>query len=454
MKEDKQQPESSSTSSSPTTTTPIPVDRQWIAKLLQKYPNPNSIFPHKALVVAPMVDQSDLPFRLLARKYGSTLCFTPMIHSRLLVTSKAYQKKFLGTWPMADRPLIAQLCGSDPEMVLQAAKLLEPHVDGIDINCGCPQGIAKRGNYGAFLLEQEETLLTLVRYLVQHLQVPLSVKVRLLPDPNHNLVVHQSNRNDRNGDNDDDDDDDVNDGDDRWDIPKRSLELYTKLVDAGVHLLTIHGRTRHQKAHSIGHSDWETIRKAVDLLGHRIPIFANGSIETHLDVEECLRITNADGVMSSESILEYPPLFYSVPQYPIRTIGRIQLAKEYMALAKQYPPHLGGQGSDLKCVRIHVHRFLHADLQVDTQLRQVLVDAEDVDVLEQAIDAAQLYHDNHNIQVEEERLSWYRRHRIEQQQSKSLTAAEEAKGMETKEEEEEEEGCCGLFDVDSADADY
>ena len=114
----------------------IPVDRDWITKLLQKHPNPNSRRHDKALVVAPMVDQSDLPFRLLCRQYGSNLCFTPMVHARMLLQSDRYREKFLGTWLQQDRPLIAQMCGSDPDIVLEAAKLIEPYVDGIDINCG------------------------------------------------------------------------------------------------------------------------------------------------------------------------------------------------------------------------------------------------------------------------------------------------------------------------------
>ena len=96
-------------------------------------------------------------------------------------------------------------------------------------------------------------------------------------------------------------------------IPQASLDLYGKLIDAGIHLLTIHGRTRFQKGLLIEPSDWNTIRRAVDLYGHRIPIFANGSIESFHDVQECLRITKADGVMSSEAVLEYPPLFYKDP---------------------------------------------------------------------------------------------------------------------------------------------
>jgi tRNA-dihydrouridine synthase 1 len=420
----------------------LPVDRDWIKKLLQKYPNTNTRNPTKALVVAPMVDQSDLPFRLLCRRYGSNLCFTPMIHARLAVTSKMYQSKFIGTWlDPEDRPLIAQLCGSDPDIMLQAAQLVEPYVDGIDINCGCPQGIAKRGNYGAFLLEQESTLLPLVEHLSRHLNVPLSVKVRLLPAPD--LPPHS------NGDGGDDD---------GFDIPTASLELYGKLVKAGAHLLTIHGRTRKQKQDMTGQSDWETIRKAVELYGDQIPIFANGSIYDYHDVEECLKQTGVDGVMSSESLLEYPAIFYKEPQeadlmteeeheerqmqqqeqqlqmtkeeYQLRrptsrrTIGRLQLAMEYMELAKQYPPEEGGQGSGLKCIRGHIHKILHKDLQDDFELRQKVVTAKTRDELEECLQNCQDKHQRDGHQVETEQLSWYIRHRpAEKEKERQRSAA-------------------------------
>ena len=367
---------------------PIPIDRNWIQKLLKKYPNPNSRRQDgKALVVAPMVDQSDKPFRLLCRRYGSNLCFTPMIHSRLILESKSYQSKFMST--DFDRPIIAQLCGSDPETVLKAAQLLEPYVDGIDINCGCPQGIARRGDYGAFLLDQEEKLLTLVRHLIKHLRVPLSLKVRLLARPSDDPIDIQN-----------------------FDTPQQSLRLYEKLVDAGIHLLTIHGRTRKQKGPDTGLADWVTIRKAVEKFGSQIPIFANGSIQTYDDVEKCLQVTNADGIMSSESILEYPPLFYKIPQEVPgnRTIGRVQVAEEYMELAKKFPPNKGGQGSGVKCMRVHIHRFLHADLQADVELRTMLCQTMNLHALEVALQNCKQYHEHHNHDVAKEELSWYTRH--------------------------------------------
>ena len=111
---------------------PLPVDRQWIRKLLRKHGRPDE---EPAIVVAPMVDQSDLPFRLLCRDYGVNLCFTPMVHAKLFMNNMAYRRKFtLKDTPARDRPLIAQICGSDIDLVVPCAKILEPYCDGIDLN--------------------------------------------------------------------------------------------------------------------------------------------------------------------------------------------------------------------------------------------------------------------------------------------------------------------------------
>lgn len=352
--------------------TALPVNRDWVKKLILEHSNhPND---GKALVVAPMVDQSDYPFRLLCRKYGSNLAFTPMIHSKLLVNSVEYRAKFMPTAQHAnDRPLIAQMCGHDPDILEKAAKMLLPYVDGIDLNCGCPQGIAKRGFYGAFLLENEEVLLNCVKRLVKTINKPVSVKVRLLPGE-----------------------------------PQKSIDLFRKLVDSGIHLLTVHARTRHQNKQATGAADWDRIREVVDLFGHRLPIFANGSIADMLDVQRCFEHTGVDGVMSSEAILEYPALFLTPP---VR-IGRIQLAKEYLQLAKQHPPEKGGQGSGIKCLRAHVHRFVHEDLEDNIPLRQQVATAETWQVLWDAVTHIEALQAAAGHKAEEEALSWYMRHRI------------------------------------------
>jgi len=131
------------------TATTFPKD--WLLTLVKKYSAQNTqntpldLHNEKILAVAPMVDQSDLPFRLLCRKYGANVAFTPMIHCKMFCTREIYRRQFFnlvdGT-PASDRPLIAQLCGSDAEYVIQTALLLQQHVDGIDLNCGCPQGVS------------------------------------------------------------------------------------------------------------------------------------------------------------------------------------------------------------------------------------------------------------------------------------------------------------------------
>lgn len=86
-------------------------------------------------VVAPMVHQSELAFRMLTRKYDSQLCFTPMIHSRLFVESEKYRESNFHTCP-EDRPLFVQFCGDNEHTLLKAAKYVEDKCDAVDLNLG------------------------------------------------------------------------------------------------------------------------------------------------------------------------------------------------------------------------------------------------------------------------------------------------------------------------------
>jgi len=381
---------------------PPPVDRDWVAKLLEKHADDPRLEKHrqlckkypilqkKALILAPMVDQSDLPYRLLCRKYGTNLCFTPMIHAKMFQERPIYRKKFWDTvngTPKEDRPLIVQLCGSDrPSLLYTIKTIIESpgSVDGIDLNCGCPQSIAKRGQYGAFLLEKENgnVIVELVKYLVKEVGdlIPISVKVRILPSG-----------------------------------VEESLKLYERIVGAGAHMLTIHGRTRLQKGTNTAHADWCAIKKVVDLLGHRIPIMANGSIGNLDDVRGCLEQTGVDGIMSSEAILEYPPIFNETGTKATdgKRVGpsRVQVAREYLALDEKYPNDKGGQGSGFKCVRAHFHRFFHADLKGRNDTRRDICHSNDYEPLRKACDAIDAVQKAEGHMVENEALSWYMRYR-------------------------------------------
>ncbi len=319
-----------------------------------------------------------------------------------------HQQNLMLPPPPEDRPLIAQFAGHDKDVLLRAMKLVEQHVDGVDINCGCPQGIAKRGRYGAFLMEEEcgDRLVEIVRHLSANLNVPVCVKLRILPSG-------------------------IED----------SLDLYQRIVDAGASMLTIHGRTRFQKQRNTGSADWELIRQVVQRVGHVVPILSNGNIANMDDVHRCLKETGADGVMSSEAILEYPALFLETnvqsTKFQRTGPGRLQLAKEFLEICKRYPPEDGGQGSGFKCIRAHVHRFLHADLQLHQTVRDAVIASFSIEELENVIAMLHGIYGRIGHEVSEEQLSWYFRHRSVKDRDDS---SEEEKKVDN--EEEEDDGYC------------
>ena len=402
-------------------------ERDWLQTLLQKHAHNHPSFPPSlqskgglaALVSAPMVDASDLPYRLLTRRYNTNLCFTPMIHARMFTETLQYRRKF---WkynegmPDEDRPLIAQFCGHDKDILLKAMQIVEPHVDAVDVNCGCPQGIAKRGRYGAYLMEEGggDRIVTIVKHLTQHLNVPVTVKLRILPSG-------------------------IDD----------SLRLYERLVDAGAAMLTIHGRTREQRGHDTGAANWDDIKRVVELVGHRVPIIANGGICNMDDVRRCLEVTGADGVMSSESILEYPPLFTETnvesTNYKRTGPSRLQMAQDYLELCKQYPPEQGGQGSGFKCIGAHLHRFLHADLQVHTELRDAVIKAYSIEDAEAVIKMVRDVYDKEDHDVSEEQVSWYIRHRLRQEEDDRKREGYIEEKKETSGVGDEDEGECPVM---------
>ena len=154
---------------------------------------------------------------------------------------------------------------------------------------------------------------------------------------------------------------------------KDTLALAKVMQDSGCAMLVVHGRTRKHNKQFMGPCNWEIIRKIKASLS--IPVIANGGIATYEDCFKCLEYTGCDGVMSSESILEYPALF-SGPQLHDLDL----LSWEYLLMVEKYPGE-----ADLKNVRSHLHKFMHSGLQVHTDLRDRMSDAKSLDVLKEIV---------------------------------------------------------------------
>uniref|UniRef100_A0A8R1TL52 tRNA-dihydrouridine(16/17) synthase [NAD(P)(+)] n=1 Tax=Onchocerca volvulus TaxID=6282 RepID=A0A8R1TL52_ONCVO len=271
-------------------------------------------------VVAPMVDQSELAFRMMLRKHGAHLCFSPMIHAHLFVTDATYRHTALSTC-LDDRPLIVQFCANNPVTLLTACQLVESLCDGVDLNLGCPQLIAKRGHYGAYLQEDLKLICEMVTLLHSRLRLPLSCKIRILQDINETIAYARA------------------------------------LVKAGACMLTVHGRTREQRGPNTGLADWYAMRAVVNAVD--VPVLVNGNIQLPGDVDRCLEMTGASAVMSAEGILSNPYLFEK--RHEVNWI----VAREYLDFAERYE-------STISAVRAHLFRICHHSLLEYSDLRERL----------------------------------------------------------------------------------
>ncbi|KAL6777094.1 hypothetical protein ACKKBF_B20195 [Auxenochlorella protothecoides x Auxenochlorella symbiontica] len=280
--------------------------------------------------VAPMVDQSELAFRMLCRRYGCTAAYTPMLHARLFLEGRAYRAEHFTTCD-ADRPLLAQFCANDPDTLLHAARLVEDQVDAVDLNLGCPQRIARRGRYGAFLMDDLPLVESLVRALAGGLtRARVTVKIR------------------------------------RFDEVGRTVAYAAALERAGASLVAVHARTREQKTAAAVRADWAHIAAVKAAL--RVPVLANGNVRSLADARACMRDTGADGVLSAEPLLADPGLFWGRRGEPGGDGGPTEgcrLLLEYLDLCDAYP-------APFRMVKAHAFRMLGPWLAEHTDVRDEL----------------------------------------------------------------------------------
>ena len=357
-------------------------------------------------VLAPMVDQSEHAFRVLCRRHGTHLAYTPMISSRQFISSAPFREGIFGELEgkaeCEDRPLVVQFAGNDPQVLLAAAKHVEMRCDAVDINLGCPQKIAKRGRYGAWLLDEPALLQQLVGTLHCHLACPVTVKIRLLQGADGAAATPAS--------------------------ISQTVDLARMLQGAGASVVAVHGRTREQKGHAQGSADWDGIAAVKAALS--VPVLANGGVYTAADAEACLKATGADGVLSGEGLLENPALFEG------RKAGDRPeaLALEYLELQRLYP-------ADLRSVKQHLFSMCYAGLQVYTELRQAMHRARTLEQMHEIVcELARRPREARapfNNAPGDAYTSWYRRHTWEEERTAQRLAANAAAASAAEEATEE-----------------
>ncbi len=236
---------------------------------IEKYP----------LLLSPMEDLTDPPFRYICKQYGADLMYTEFISSDGLIRHGAKSVRKLEIFDN-ERPIGIQLYGHLIEPMVEATRMAEEALpDLIDINFGCPvKKIARRGA-GAGMLRDVPLMIKMTEAIVQNSRLPVTVKTRL-----------------------------------GWDEQNKNiLDVALRLQDVGIQALTIHGRTGTQLYR--GQADWSLIGKVKNHPGIHIPIIGNGDITGPEIAAERFEQTGVDAIMIGRATVGKPWIFREIKHY-------------------------------------------------------------------------------------------------------------------------------------------
>ena len=231
------------------------------------------------LLLAPMEDVSDPPFRMVCKKNGADVMYTEFISSEGLIRDALKSTEKLDIYEY-ERPIGIQIFGSDIESMRQATYIAsKTKPDIIDINYGCPvKAVACKGA-GAALLQDIPKMVEMTKIIVESTDLPVTVKTRLGWD-------HQS---------------------------IKIVEVAERLQDVGIQAISIHGRTRKQMYK--GEADWQPIAKVKNNPRMHIPVFGNGDIDSPEKAQKALNTSGVDGLMIGRAAIGNPWIFQQIKHY-------------------------------------------------------------------------------------------------------------------------------------------
>lgn len=268
----------------------------------------------RPLILAPMEDVTNPPFRKFCKKYGADWLYSEFVSADALVRSVNKSLKKL-TIDEAERPVTIQIYGRYIDSMVEAAKIVEEvQPDFIDINFGCPvKRVAQKGA-GAGMLKDVPLMVEMTRQIVNAVKIPVTAKTRLGWDCEHIIIE----------------------------------DIAERLQDAGIQALAIHGRTRSQMY--TGEADWEPIARVKSNPRIRIPIIGNGDIVSPQGAREAFDRYGVDGVMIGRATIGKPWIFRQIKHYfetgellpDLSVAEQIEIIKEQILLSVEWIDEVRG----------------------------------------------------------------------------------------------------------------
>ncbi len=327
-----------------------------LQKLLPMPKIGNIILPDFPLLLAPMEDVSDPPFRRLCKLHGADLMYSEFISSEGLIRDAVKSRMKLDIFDY-ERPVGIQIFGGDEEAMEMSARIVDAvQPDLVDINFGCPVKKVVCKGAGAGVLKDVDLMVRLTKSVIKGTNLPVTVKTRL-----------------------------------GWDENSINIdEVAERLQDIGVQALTVHARTRAQMYK--GHSDWSHIERVKNNPRITMPIFGNGDIDSPEKALEYKNKYGLDGMMIGRAAIGYPWIFNEIKHYfatgehlaKPTIVNRVEAARNHLTWSMDWK----GERLGIVEMRRHYTNYFKGIANFK-EYRLKLVTIEDPLVLFQALDEIQ-----------------------------------------------------------------
>jgi tRNA-dihydrouridine synthase B len=295
-------------------------------------------------ILAPMDGFSDWPFRSLCRSLGSAMSYTEFVRAQHIV--QAYEHMTLRlTYEEAERPMVFQLYGDDPDELLEAAlRVQDKNPDIIDINMGCPARRVVYQGSGVGLMRSPLKIARIFRRLSTALEVPVTGKIRL-----------------------------------GWDDCK-SYKLVARILEEnGARLIAVHARTKEQGYG--GQADWDAIAEIKSTV--KIPVIGNGDVKVPADIDRMKAYTGCDAVMVGRAAIGNPWIFSRLER------DQVPPEKVHLMLCQHLERHLAFYGAHKGMVLFRKHAMQYLKLQhLSRAMRTKIITQENPDDFVKLLDEA------------------------------------------------------------------